>query len=127
MDDIDLAREAIRHAFWEVNYHESGLQKAHHKVGLVTALLVRARLEFDPQKARASFNDDEEGEELSTVEMFAMHMLGDVLHSIEYHEGELADAHREVSAAKALILRAGLEGEISFAEAEAHAKKRLEE
>jgi hypothetical protein len=126
-DDIDLARETIRHAFWEVRYHEIALEKAHHKVGLVKALLTRAQLPFDPAKALAFYKDDEDGEDLSTSEDLAIHLLGDALQNIEYHEEALANGHHQVSGAKALILRAGLQGEISFAEAEAHAKKRLEE
>jgi hypothetical protein len=93
---------------------------------LVTSLLARARLEFDPEKALALYKQDEDGEDLTTGEVFARHLLGSALSDIEYHEGELTDGHRQVASAKALILRAGLEGEISFAEAEAHAKKRLE-
>jgi hypothetical protein len=126
MDDIDLARKTIEHAFWEMFYHEEKLHEAHHKLGLVTALLARAGMELDPQTALAIYKDDEEGADLPTFEAFATHLLGSAIGSIEYQEGELTDAHRQVAAAKALILRAGLEGEISFAEAEAHAKKRLE-
>jgi hypothetical protein len=125
MDDIDLARKTIQDAFWEVFYHEEKLQQAHHKLGMVTALLARTGLNLDMQKALAIYEDDEEGEDLPTFEAFATHLLGSALSSIEYHEGDLADGHRQVAAAKALILRAGLGGEISFAEAEADAKKRL--
>ena len=126
-DDIDLARKTLEHAFWAAHYHEEKLEEAHKKLGLVTVLLARAQFTFSQQKALAIYNEDEDGEDLSSAEDLAMHLCGDALDSIKYHEEELASAHREVAAAKALILRAGLGGEISFAEAEATAKKRLAE
>jgi hypothetical protein len=126
-DDIGLARDAIQSAYWRVGYHEEELKKAHHRVGLVTVLLKRAGLEFDPKRALAVHDNDEDGydADLWSSEGWAMHLLGEALHGVVHHEEELADAHCMVAAAKALIMRAGLESEIPFAAEEERAKKRL--
>ena len=126
-DDIGLARDAIQNAYWHVAYHEQELGKAHHKLGLVTALLKRAGLEFDPKRALAAYSNDEDGDDadLWSSEGFAMNLLGQVLGDVVHHEEEIADAHRMVAVAKALIIRAGLESEIPFAAEEERAKKRL--
>ena len=126
-DDIGLARDNLQSAYWGVGYHERELEKAHHKVGLVTALLKRAGLEFDPKRALAAYDNDEDGEDADmwSSEGFAMNLLGRELHFVNYHEEELADAHHMAAVAKALIMRAGLESEIPFAAEEERAKKRL--
>lgn len=126
-DDIGLARDAIQSGYWDTGYHEKELEKAHHKVGLVTALLKRAGLEFDPKRALAAYDNDQDGDDadLWSSEAFAMSLLGQALSGVAYHEEELANAHRMVAAAKALIMRAGLESEIPFAAEEELAKKRL--
>jgi hypothetical protein len=126
-DDIGLARDAIQTAYWSVGYHEKELEKAHHKLGLFTALLKRAGLEFDPKRALAAYDNDQEGEDadLWASEGYALNLLGQALSGVAYHEEELADAHRMVAMAKALIMRAGLESEIPFAAEEERAKKRL--
>ena len=126
-DDIGLARDAIQRAYWDVGYHEKELEKAHHKLSLVTALLVRAGLEFDQKRALAAYDNDQDGDDadLWSSEGFAMSLLGQALSGVAYHEEELADAHRMVAAAKELIMRAGLESEIPFAAEEELAKKRL--
>ena len=126
-DDIGLARETIQSAYWSATYHEQELVEAHHKLGLVTALLVRAGLKFEPKRALAAYDNDEDGEDADmwSPEGFAMNLLGQALHDVEYHEGEIADAQRMVAVAKALIVRAGLESEIPFAAEEERARKRL--
>ena len=126
-DDIGLARDNLQTACWDVGYHEQELEEAHHKLGLVTALLKRAGLEFDPKRALAAYDNDEDGEDADmwSSEGFAMNLLGHAIHRVEYHEEELAEAHRMTALAKALIMRAGLEHEIPFAAEEELAKKRL--
>ena len=128
-DDIGLARETLQHAYWEVAYNEQELAKAHTKLGLVTALLTRAGLKFEAKRALAAYDNDEDGEDADmwSTEGYATSLLGSALSGVDYHEGALAKAHREVATAKALIMRAGLESQIPFAAEEEKAKKRLAE
>jgi hypothetical protein len=126
-DDIGLARENLQHAYWNVFYHEQEFEKAHHKLGLVTALLARAGLQLDPKRALAAYANDEDGADADmwSPEGFAMNLLGQALYDVEHHEEELAEGHHMIALSKTLIMRAGLEREIPFAAEEERAKKRL--
>jgi hypothetical protein len=125
MNDVDLLRQTLRTAIRGLCYHEEELIAGGRRMAAAKALLVRLQCDFTLEQAFAFFNEDEDGEDLTTVDDYIKHFIGKLAFDLEYHHRSLAGAEAEVAAARAIIQR-GKYTEISFDEVRAQIKKERE-
>lgn len=101
-DPIAFVRKVASDPFWQIAYHEEKLTTAHSKLRLAKELVERCGFDLDAERA----DEDEDGEAIcENVTQFALSILDEAEHSVEWHEEGLAQAHRNAAFAKIMLER----------------------
>jgi len=127
-DEVALVREMLRSALWGIDYHEEGLAHAHERVAVGKALMERLGINISAEDALARYEEEasEDEQDFEGSEDFAIYIYGEVLHGVEWHEGELKQAHELLAAVK-MVMQRGNYTEFTIDEVAADVKKEAEE
>jgi hypothetical protein len=108
-NDVDLVREIVRDACWNIRYHEDRLAREHKKLATIDALLLRTGVTFTRREAQVEverlYDEDGEEERIDNADAFAKYLVVSAVGGIEHHESALRGAHTRLACVKALILR----------------------
>jgi hypothetical protein len=107
--EVDLVREIVRHAYWDVRYYEQCLDEAHQKVAITRAVVAQCNT-FKIDIDEITPDDEMEDEDVKNAEELLTNLVAEALGSVERREASLRQAHTWMAAVKALLAR------INFAE-----------
>jgi hypothetical protein len=102
--EVDLLIDYMRHALWNIEYHEEGLLKKAKLKAFATTLIIECGCNFSPADAISFYEEQDEDVEFATATDYFKHWLGETLTN-RYHEQSLARAHAELAAATAIAQR----------------------
>lgn len=123
---VTMVRKIVRDALWHRSYHEGELRQAHQRVAAATAMLTRGQYdEIDIQEIKENLDDFGIDDSADNAIDFVRSVVGDVYHSVDYHETELRKAHENIAAAKAVMVR-GNYTEFTIAEIEIELQKAMQ-
>lgn len=101
----DLLRNIAWSVLFNVAYHEDEIIKAHKHAAMAKALFARLDFKIDPAEALEFYDESNDEEPQESVDDFAKFTFGEMLHSAQYHEQQLVQAHADLAAFKALVQR----------------------
>jgi hypothetical protein len=103
--DIEFVTRIVTQALWHILYHEDALAKANRDFAFVKALLARGEYHEIrlSEIERDESGDDEESPENALD--YVRNIVADCIHSMQWHEAQLRDAHEELAHVKALLIR----------------------
>lgn len=111
-DAIDFVREVVRQPIWHIAYHEHQLPKAVAELQRAKALLERAGISLNTERAEP---DDDDELHFESLEQFALSFYDEKVGSVKHHEELLQEACRNLGYSKVLLMR-GNYTEIDVAE-----------
>jgi hypothetical protein len=106
--DIEFVTRIVTQVFWHILYHENALAKANRDFAFIKALLARGEYheirlsEIERDESGESGADEEPPENALD---YVRNIVADCIHSMQWHEAQLRDAHEEFAHVKALLIR----------------------